>query len=102
MSKEYEMKAEWRSARAILLLFGVALSCAVNLWAADAVRGMVTDEAGKPVRGALVRVAIDKMTINRFSQKDGRFEITVPSGSYYVTVDAYGFAMNRKMVDMAK
>src|ERR1039457_3145596 len=87
---EDEMKTVWRSMNTILLLFCAMLLWAVRLPAADAViRGVVTDNTGKPVRGALVRVAIDKVTVNRYSQNDGRFEIAVPPGTFTVTVDAY-------------
>jgi len=85
-----------------VLVFTLLFS-AVSAFAADAViRGVVTDENGKPIRGALIRVNIDKMTMNRFSQGDGRFEVVVPPGSFAVTADAFGFAVSRKTVDTTK
>jgi streptogramin lyase len=60
------------------------------------IHGVVTDNAGKPVRGALVKATTSDKSVSRFTQKDGRYEITVPAGSYDVTVDAYGFAPKRQ------
>jgi streptogramin lyase len=97
------MKSVWRSMNEIILLFCAVLMSAASLPAADGViRGVVADDAGKPIRGALVRVTIDKMTVNRFSRRDGRFEVAVPPGTFNVTVDAYGFALARKDADTTK
>src|SRR6202040_374605 len=63
------------------------------------IHGVVTDNAGKPVRGALVKATTSDKSVSRFTQKDGRYEITVPAGSYDVTVDAYGFAPKRQAKD---
>ncbi len=71
--------------------------------AADAVvRGAVTDDAGTPLRGALVRVAIGTMTVNRFTRPDGRFEITVPAGRHSVSAEAFGFALSQQSTNTAE
>ncbi|HVZ61873.1 MAG TPA: carboxypeptidase regulatory-like domain-containing protein [Terriglobales bacterium] len=69
----------------------------VSLMGADTtLRGTVTDNAGKPVRGAIVKATMGDKTISRFTQKDGRDQISVPPGSYAITVDAYGYAIKRQ------
>jgi streptogramin lyase len=74
---------------AILALLCVSSSLA----AADAViRGTVTDSAGNPLRGAEVKAAAGYKLVTRFAQKDGRYEIPVPSGNYTVTAEAFGYA----------
>jgi virginiamycin B lyase len=82
----------------------LAMMCVTgSMFAADAViKGVVTDSAGKPVRGATISVASGMKTVSRFSQKDGKYEITVAGGTYAVSVDAYGFAVKRVSVDTSK
>jgi virginiamycin B lyase len=82
----------------------LVLTCiTAQLSAADAViRGVVTDEAGKPVRGATVRAVLGDKGIARFSQKDGRYEITVTPGEYVVTVNAFGFGIKRQKKSTAE
>ena len=71
-----------------------------HLAAADAmIRGVVTDDAGKPVRGALIKASTPERSFSRFTQNDGKYEISLPSGNYTVTVDAYGFAAKRQTVN---
>ena len=78
--------------RRTLLLFPAVLCMTISLTAADSViKGTVTDATGKPVRGALVKAAAGTKTITRFSQKDGRYQITLPAGTYDVSAEAYGF-----------
>ena len=64
--------------------------------AADvAVHGVVTDAAGKPVRGAIIKATSGNLTISGYSQNDGRYEISVPAGTYDISADAYGFGPKR-------
>ncbi len=87
----------------ILLAFLAVICFQAPLFAADAViKGVVTDNAGKPVRGAIVKAIAGYKTVTRFSQNDGRYEITVPAGSYDLMVDAYGFAVKRQSIDTTK
>ena len=78
----------------------VVICVAAQLTASDAeIHGVVKDNTGKPVRGALVKASAGAKSVSRFTQKDGRYEITVPAGSFDVTVDAYGFAPKRQAKD---
>ena len=87
-----------------ILWASVAVICiSASLIAADGViRGVVTDNAGKPIRGALVRAQVDYKIVTRYSQKDGRYEITVPVGTYSVTADAFGYGSKRSEKDTAQ
>jgi virginiamycin B lyase len=78
----------------------VAMCLATALSAADVViHGVVTDNAGKPVRGAIVKAAAGNLSVSAYSQNDGRYEVTVPAGSYDVSADAYGFGPKRQTLD---
>jgi hypothetical protein len=65
------------------------------------IKGVVTDSTGKPIRGAIVSAKSGIKTISRFSQKDGKYEISVPAGTYDVSVEVYGFALKKASVDTA-
>src|ERR1700704_3004254 len=86
----------------------VIASCAVmclgtTLFAADAViHGVVTDSAGKPVRGAIVKAAAGSLSVSAYSQNDGRYEISVPGVSVDVSADAYGFGPKRQTIDASQ
>src|SRR6266478_2661208 len=80
-----------------------AMSTSASLPAADAIiRGSVTDNDGKPVRGAMVKAQAGYKIVTRYSQKDGRYEITVPAGHYAVTADAFGYSARRADKDTAQ
>lgn len=65
--------------------------------AADVVvHGVVTDAGGKPVRGAMVRAAANGKSVIRYSQKDGSYQIPVATGTYDVSVDAFGYLGKRE------
>ncbi len=56
------------------------------------ISGVVTDEAGKPLRGAPVTARLDNMTVSRFSNASGKYQITgLKPGNYKVSATAYGF-----------
>src|ERR1700719_3607410 len=89
--------------RHIFLTALMVLAGSAMLTASDAViKGVVTDSAGKPVRGAMISASVGIKTVSRFSQKDGRYEITVASGTYEVAAEAYGFGVKHITVDTAK
>lgn len=89
--------------KVILWALVATMSVSANLAASDAViRGIVTDNEGNPIRGALVRAQIGYKMVTRYSQKDGRYEITVPAGSYSVTADAFGYSSRRADKDTAQ
>ena len=88
--------------QAILALCSV-LCLTASLAAADAaIHGAVTDAAGKPVRGAIVKATAGSLSVSAYSQNDGRYEISVPAGSYDVSVDAYGFGPKRLTKDASQ
>jgi streptogramin lyase len=67
-----------------------------------AIKGIVTSDSGKPIRGAIISAKSGIKTISRFSQNDGKYEIAVAPGTYELTVEAYGFAVKRASVDTTK
>jgi streptogramin lyase len=92
-----------KNMRAILWACAAVICISASLFAADGViRGVVTDNAGKPIRGALVRAQVDYKIVTRYSQKDGRYEIIVPEGKYSVTADAFGYGSKRTDKDTAQ
>src|ERR1700684_3708058 len=84
-----------------ILLAGFCVTASLAA-ATSAIKGVVTDSSGKPVRGAVISAKSGIKTISRFSQTDGKYEIAVPAGTYDVSVEAYGFAVKRISVDAAK
>src|SRR6202521_4848452 len=96
-------RVEMKTMRSILWALVAVMCFSASLAAAEAfIRGVVTDDAGKPIRGALVKTAAGYKIVTRFSQKDGRYEITVPAGTYSVTADAFGYAPKRADKDTAQ
>ncbi len=80
----------------IVLTLVAVLGLPVTLAAADAtIHGVVTDAAGKPVRGAIVKATAGNLTVSAYSQNDGRYEISVSPGTYDVSVDAYSYGPKR-------
>src|SRR6202042_1160433 len=82
----------------------IAITCiAVAPPAADVmIRGAVTDNAGKPIRGAIVKATFADKTVARFTSADGRYEITLPPGKYSISAEAYGFALKTQSKDVAQ
>jgi hypothetical protein len=92
------------SAREILWAL-LTIFCAIAPLSASTavIKGVVTDDSGKPIRGAIISAKSGIKTISRFSQTDGKYEIAVAAwGIYEVTVDAYGYAIKRASVDTGK
>jgi streptogramin lyase len=76
---------------------------AVSMFAANVtIHGVVTDTAGKPVRGAIVKATLGPKSISRFTQQDGRYEIPVAAGTYEMAVDAYGYGVKFLTKDTAE
>src|SRR6202171_3130958 len=81
----------------IVMTCCVVACLATTLSAGDAViHGVVTNSAGKPVRGAIVKATTGSLSVSAYSQNDGRYEISVPPGSVDVSADAYGFGPKRQ------
>ena len=82
--------------KAILAIIIALLCTRITLPAAETViRGVILDSQRKPIRGALVKAQAGYKIVTRFSQRDGRYQIPVPSGKYAVTADAFGYSGKR-------
>src|SRR5690242_2105709 len=91
--------------RKIAFISVTALICLAiqTLGADDAViRGRVTDNTGKPIRGVIVKASAGDKAISRYTQIDGSYEIRVPAGRYEVSADAFGFASNKQSKDTSQ
>src|SRR5260221_1690704 len=87
----------------IWFVLGAAFCLAGTLAAADStIHGVVTDAAGKPVRGAIVKATAGNLSISGYSQNDGRYEISVPAATYDISVDAYGYGPKRQSKDASQ
>lgn len=81
---------------------GFALLVVLNTAVAashPAIRGIVTDELGKPIRGALVTATAGDRSVTVFSRHDGSYEMGIVHGNYDVSVDAYGFGTEVRTID---
>jgi len=87
------------------LLVTSSLSAATQVAAAAGsatLRGTVTDDAGRPIRGAVVRASAAGKTIARYTDQDGRYRIPgLEVGRYELSIDAYGFALDKQTRDTA-
>ena len=64
--------------------------------------GVVTDTAGDPVRGAIVKAESGNTLHARYSDAAGHYEIDgLAPGQYAVTVDAFGFALATQTAEAA-
>ena len=56
------------------------------------ITGVVTDDAGKPLRGATVTAKIDNVSVSRYTDASGKYLITgLKPGSYKISATAYAF-----------
>jgi hypothetical protein len=84
----------------VVFMLCTVLCLATSLEAADSsIHGVIADSAGKPLRGAIVKATAGNLSISGYSQNDGRYEISVPAGTYDISVDAYGFGPKRLSKD---
>jgi streptogramin lyase len=80
------------SIRNLIWVSAVVFCVTLRMSAADLeVHGKITDQAGKPIRGAMIKAIAGGKTVARFSQADGRYDITLTGDSYDISVDAFGF-----------
>ncbi len=84
------------------LLAGASAAAGGTAASGTVIQGVVTDAAGKPLRGAGVRARSGIKAVSRFTQADGRYEIAVAPGSYEVSASAFGFAVKRLTKDTAQ
>ena len=86
----------------VLALCVIAIGASVRTSAVDAViRGVVTDSAGKPMAGVLVKATASVKSTSRYTAADGRYELTVTPGTYDLVAEAFGFAPERRSKDTA-
>jgi virginiamycin B lyase len=85
----------------ILIVGGFALLLVLSTVAAaqPALRGVVTDESRKPIRGAVVTATAGDKSVSVFSQQNGSYEVTLPDGNYNVSAEAYGFGAQARAID---
>jgi virginiamycin B lyase len=56
------------------------------------ITGTVTDVAGKPLRGAPVTARLDNMSVSRYTDASGKYQIAgLKPGSYEISATAYGY-----------
>src|ERR1700738_811193 len=56
------------------------------------ITGVVTDDAGKPLRGAPVTARLDNMSVSRYTDASGKYLITgLKPCSYKISATAYAF-----------
>src|SRR5712692_6051531 len=76
LQRRSEMRAISHKFYAILCALVMVLCFTTALAASDAViQGTVSDDAGRPIRGALVKASTSGKSVSRFTRADGRFEI---------------------------
>ena len=85
---------------ALLVIAVAVLSFTISIvnGAGGRIEGKVTDPKGAVVAGARILVTdpVTGQTFNATTDSQGHYQITVPAGSYYVTVSATGFAELRR------
>jgi len=76
----------------LALWLGIVSSGVVAATPEGSITGVVTDDAGKPVRGAAVTAKIDNMSVSRYTDASGKYQITgLKAGSYKISVTAYAY-----------
>jgi virginiamycin B lyase len=77
---------------ALAFWFAVLPSGTVAAAAEGSISGVVTDDAGKPLRAASVTAKIDNMSVSRFSDAAGKYHLVgLKPGNYTVSATAYGY-----------
>src|SRR4029077_18753110 len=56
------------------------------------ISGLITDGAGKPLRAAVVAASLGNMSVSRFSDAAGRYQISdLKPGTYKISATAWGY-----------
>src|SRR5580704_4466189 len=72
----------------------MALICASvlpSVACAATIHGIVTDNSGKPIRGAMITATKGNELVGKFSQDDGRYAMKLMSGTYNLEVREFGY-----------
>jgi hypothetical protein len=89
--------------RVVAFMLGIAVaSNGLNAQGTAVVSGMVGDEAGTPVREALIVVDPDSLSLRTRSGADGRYRITVPTGRFEVRVVRLGYKPQSRTIDVTE
>jgi len=76
----------------LVLWFAVAPAGIVRAGSEGSISGVVTDDAGKPLRGAPVTARLENMSVSRYTDASGKYQITgLKPGSYKISATAYGY-----------
>src|SRR5712692_1515440 len=76
----------------LLVNGGVLVSTNAVMAADGSIPGVVADDAGKPIRGAIVKATLGRNSVARFTDASGRYQISGLQGeSYDVSATAWGF-----------
>jgi len=76
----------------LALWFAALPSGTVAAATEGSIAGIVTDDAGKPLRGAAVTAKVENMSISRFSDASGKYELAgLKPGNYSISATAYGY-----------
>src|ERR1700752_4774509 len=93
----------------VRLKFWARSVCAVWLFSAAAlaqsqISGKVATRSGVPIPGATVSFSNERTGIFRTASTDksGKYEISLTSGSYYVAVDAGGFELTHSELHLSE
>src|SRR5258707_5496261 len=73
----------------LVLWFAVAPGGIVKAGSEGSISGVVTDDAGKPLRGAPVTARLENMSVSRYTDASGKYQITgLKPGSYKISPTA--------------
>src|SRR6266478_6595506 len=76
----------------LVICLAVFSSGVVSAASDGSVSGVVTDDAGKPLRGAPVTASIDNMSVARYTDAMGRYQITgLKPGKYKIAATSWGY-----------
>ena len=76
----------------LALWLAIVSSAIVAATSEGSITGVVTDDAGKPLRGATVTAKIDNVSVSRYTDASGKYLITgLKPGSYKISATAYAF-----------
>ncbi len=86
----------------LALWLAIVSSGVVAATSEGSITGVVTDDAGKPLRGAAVTAKIDNMSVSRYTDASGKYLIAgLKPGSYKISATAYAFGSKAVDTDIS-